>query len=168
MKKLKNLDLYLGALFFVAMVLLIIANVILRYIFRMGISWAEELTLILFAWSTYLGIVAAVRYDQHVKMDIIFKMFPKIVQKTIDLMTEIAVIALGGYISYLSIILCQNAGSKRTLVMRLPANIVNACLIVSFVLITIWSLIRVVQKVRGTFVQEVFTNDISEDLSEYE
>lgn len=166
MKKLKNLDLYVGALFFVVMVLLIIANVILRYVFKMGISWAEELTLILFAWSTYLGIVAAVRYDQHVKMDIIFKMFPEKVKRTVDLLTETAVVALGGYITYLSIILCQNAGSKRTLVMRLPANLVNACLVVSFALITIWSVIRVVQKIRGTFVQEVFTNDISKDLSE--
>ena len=166
MKKLKNLDLYLGALLFVVMVLLIIANVMLRYVFRMGLSWAEELTLILFAWSTYLGIVAAVRYDQHVKMDIIFKMLPKTVQKTIDLLTEIAIVALGGYITYLSIILCQNAGSKRTLVMRLPANIVNACLVVSFSLITVWTIVRVVQKIRGTFVQEVLTNDISDDYSE--
>lgn len=154
MKKLKNLDVYIGSIFFVAMVLLIIVNVTLRYVFRMGISWAEELTLIFFAWATYFGIVAAARLDKHVKVDIIFKMFPASVQKIVDIITEIAIAVLGGYITYLSIILCRNVGNKRTLVMRMPANIVNTALIVSFGLITIWTIIRIVQKVQGTYVPD--------------
>ena len=166
MKKLRNLDLYIGSIFFVAMVLLIIVNVVLRYIFKMGISWAEELILIFFAWSTYLGIVAAVRYGSHVKVDIIFNMFPKVVQKIIDIITEIAIVVLGGYITYLSIILCLNVGNKRTNVMRLPANVINSCLIVSFMLITIWSIIRVVQKIRGTYVQEEIIDEFAIDTDE--
>lgn len=166
LKKLKNLDLYIGAISFVVMVLLIVINVILRYIFRMGISWAEELTLILFTWSTYFGIVAAARYDKHVKVDILYNMFPKVVQKTIDIITEIGIVVLSGYLTYLSIIMCLNVGSKRTLVMRLPANIVNSSLIVSFAMITIWTIIQMVQKIKGTYVLEDPLEDALEDIDD--
>ncbi|HHV65714.1 MAG TPA: TRAP transporter small permease [Peptococcaceae bacterium] len=150
--KLSDLDLYVGAACFVVLVLLIIVNVTLRYVFKTGMVWAEELILILFAWATYLGIVVSQRYNRHIKIDFIFKMFPKPVQKFLDIVTDIAITILTCYITYLAVTLCINAGTKKTLVMQLPINVVNSCLAVAFALICLGSVVRIVEKLKGTYV----------------
>ncbi|MFA6808178.1 MAG: TRAP transporter small permease [Eubacteriales bacterium] len=150
--KLHDLDLYVGATMFVVLVLLIIVNVTLRYVFHMGLSWAEELILILFTWATYLGIVVSYRYNRHIQVDFIFKKFPKPMQKFLDITTDICVSILSCYIAYLGMVLCLNTGSKKTLVMQLPANVVNSCLIASFGLIGIAGIVRIVEKIKGTYV----------------
>ena len=153
-KLLKNLDLYVGATFFVAMTVIIIVNVTMRYVFRMGLSWAEELILILFAWSSYMGIAVVYRYDRHVRVEIVYKMFPVAVQRAIDILTDIGILVLSTYVTYLAIVLCGNVGNKRTLAMRLPINVVNTCLIVAFALISISAVYRIVMKLKGYYVLE--------------
>ncbi len=150
--KLRDLDLYVGAVFFTVLVLIIIVNVTLRYVFNTGMSWAEELILILFSWATYLGIVVSYRYDRHIKVDFIFKILPKPVQKFLDIMTEIGITVLTCYLTYLAVTLCFNAGTKKTLVMQLPINILNICLVVAFGLICLAGVVRIVEKLKGTYV----------------
>lgn len=150
--KLRDLDLYVGVTLFVALVLIIIANVTLRYVFHMGLSWAEELILILFAWASYLGIVVSYRYDRHIRVDFIFKRFPKPLQKFLDITTDISVSVLSCYIAYLAVTLCLYTGDKKTLVMQLPANVVNSSLIVAFTLIGLAGIVRIIEKLKGTYV----------------
>ena len=154
MKRLKlcDLDLYIGVTLFAALVLIIIANVTLRYVFHMGLSWAEELILILFAWASYLGIVVSYRYDRHIRVDFIFKKFPKPLQKFLDIITDICISVLSCYVAYLAVTLCLYTGDKKTLVMQLPANIVNSSLVVAFALIGISGIVRIIKKLKGTYV----------------
>ncbi len=159
---LMKMDIYLGCTFFAVLVLLVIANVVTRYVFNTGFSWAEELVLILFAWSTYFGIAVAYRYDTHIKVDFIFKMFPKGFQRVLDIVIEIALVVLAGFFSYLSVILCTNVGNKRTLVMRLPANVVNLTILVCFAIITISGIVKIYKKIKGTYMPEDPMADIKE------
>lgn len=151
---LKNMDIYVGATCFVVMVVIIVVNVTLRYCFRMGFSWAEELILILFVWASYMGIVASYRYDRHIRVEVLFKLFPKPLQKFVDLLTDIGILVLSAYVTYLAIILCNNVGTKRTLAMRLPINVVNSCLVVAFGLISVAAFYRIFTKIKGTYVLE--------------
>ncbi len=48
-----------------AMVVLVLANVILRYAFNSGITVAEELSRWIFVWTTFLGSVVALRAHGH-------------------------------------------------------------------------------------------------------
>lgn len=150
--RLRDLDLYVGATLFAALVLIIIANVTLRYVFHMGLSWAEELILILFLWATYLGIVVSYRYDRHIRVDFILKKLPKPVQRFLDITTEICITVLSCYIAYLAVTLSLNTGEKKTLVMQLPANVVNISLVVTFALIGFAGIIRIIEKLKGTYV----------------
>ena len=153
-KFLRNADIYIGGLLFGILVTLTFVNVLMRYIFRTPISWSEEAILILFAWSTYLGIAACFRYDNHMRVTFIYDMLPKGAQKVIDLATDIVLFGLFTYITYLSYVMCSFAGNKRTLVMRLPANVVNSVLLVCFFIMAVSCALKIYHKIKGDYAIE--------------
>ncbi len=70
-KFLNEFEIYLGAVASGAMFLVLLAQVISRYVFNQAFSWSEELALILFIWSIYFGACAAVRRHQHLRLEIL-------------------------------------------------------------------------------------------------
>lgn len=53
------------------MAILVFANVILRYIFDSGITWAEELSRYLFIWMIFLGAITVLQNKAHLSVDLI-------------------------------------------------------------------------------------------------
>jgi TRAP-type C4-dicarboxylate transport system permease small subunit len=47
------------------MVILVLANVVLRYAFNSGITVAEEISRWIFVWTTFLGSIVALRHHGH-------------------------------------------------------------------------------------------------------
>ena len=54
-----------------AMVTLVFANVVLRYVFDSGLAWSEEVSRITFVWLVFLGIVIAYQENEHLAVDIL-------------------------------------------------------------------------------------------------
>lgn len=80
MKKLNNLFFKLAELLLVlmlsAMVVMVFANVVLRYGFNSGIISSEELSRFLFIWITFLGAVIAMRENAHLGLDTLVRVLP--------------------------------------------------------------------------------------------
>ncbi|PIE62794.1 MAG: C4-dicarboxylate ABC transporter permease, partial [Desulfobacterales bacterium] len=70
-KILNNLDLVVSGFFLSVTVLVVIFNVALRYIFRDGLFWAEEVSTTAFIWSVFIGSAAAYRHKMHIGIDFI-------------------------------------------------------------------------------------------------
>ncbi len=60
-----------------AVVLIMGAQIIMRYIFRSSLSWSEELARYFFIWFAFLGVSHGVYANTHVKLDFIQTFFPK-------------------------------------------------------------------------------------------
>lgn len=58
-------------LILVAMVLVVFAEVIMRYVFNSSITAAEEVARMLFVWLVYIGAMLAMVHDKHVAFDAI-------------------------------------------------------------------------------------------------
>lgn len=87
---------------FLSIVLLTFSNVILRKFFNAPITVADDLSLFLFSWASFLGADVALRYSRLVGMDILVnKLSPK-VQKVIQLLVYVIIIS--------SLILFANTG----------------------------------------------------------
>ncbi|MEA4954572.1 MAG: TRAP transporter small permease [Pseudoflavonifractor sp.] len=75
---LNGFEVYVGTVCSIAMVCILFANVIGRYVIGTSIKWAEEVCLMLFILSIYLGATGAVRTRQHLRLEILVgKMKPK-------------------------------------------------------------------------------------------
>ncbi len=50
---------------------LLLANVVLRYVFLAPLGWAEELSLYLMAWIVFIGASVAIRTRGHIAIDLL-------------------------------------------------------------------------------------------------
>ncbi len=80
--------------FALALVLVMSANVLMRYLFRTGSVAMQELEWHLMAPICMLGLSYAILKDGHVQVDILYGRFPTRVKRIIDLVSAILVVAV--------------------------------------------------------------------------
>lgn len=73
---LRNLIEIITAFLTVCFTILVFLQVLFRYVLRYPLTWSEELTMIVFQWSVFLGAAVAVRHGVHYKLDILVRHFP--------------------------------------------------------------------------------------------
>ncbi|MGA0594725.1 TRAP transporter small permease subunit [Enterovirga sp. CN4-39] len=77
-----------------ALVLVMAANVIIRYVFRTGSVAMQELEWHLMAPLSLLCIAYAIKHEGHVQVDILYGRLPRRVQEAIGLFSAIMAVAL--------------------------------------------------------------------------
>lgn len=75
-------------------------NVVLRYVFAAGISWATEGTLFLFAWFVWFAISYGFRAGSHVNVTAVVGLLPEKAQKALNIICHFIMLAGFIYIAY--------------------------------------------------------------------
>ncbi|MDS9472486.1 TRAP transporter small permease [Sporosarcina pasteurii] len=78
-----------------AMILIIIYQVFSRQLFQHTPSWAEELSIILFVWTSFLGIAYGFKARLHIGVSFLVDMFPTKLQDAMDFLAKILIIIFG-------------------------------------------------------------------------
>lgn len=68
---------WLMALALAIMVVLVFGNVVLRYAFNSGITWAEEVARLMFVWLIFLGAILALRHHAHLGVEMVQARLPR-------------------------------------------------------------------------------------------
>lgn len=72
----KNLDAIVTCTTLAICVVLVNANVIMRYFFNNPIKWSEEVVTSLFVWTVFIGSAYAYRNHSHLGVDIVVNFLP--------------------------------------------------------------------------------------------
>ncbi len=70
------------------MVIIMGIQVFMRYAVNYSLSWPEELTRYMFIWFVFIGMSYAVKYDIHIRINILETFVPKI-EKTLRVIQDI-------------------------------------------------------------------------------
>ena len=73
----------------------ICATVFTRYMLNLVPSWSEEVPRYMLVWITYLGASLCVRYQEHISLDIFFKLLPVRLRKFGHLVLNLMVGVVG-------------------------------------------------------------------------
>ena len=84
-------------------VLLMATNVLLRYLFSTGSVWAQELEWHLLVPLILFGMSYALRYGEHVRVDILYGRFTPRAKARVDLLSALLGVAISAIIIWLSI-----------------------------------------------------------------
>lgn len=95
-KALNHFEVYVGTVCSIAMVCILFANVIGRYVLSSSIKWAEEVCLMLFILSIYFGATGAVRTRQHLRLEILVSKFKPKGRMIIEIIDNIIFMAFNG------------------------------------------------------------------------
>ena len=83
MKFIKNFEEIVCGTFLVTMVVLVILNVFLRYLFSYSIFWAEEVATICFVWTVFMGACAVYKNRMDIGIDVLITKTPPDVQAAV-------------------------------------------------------------------------------------
>ena len=154
---LTNLDAIITAVTLSICVVLVNANVIMRYFFNSPIRWAEEVVTSLFVWTVFIGSAYAYRKHSHLGVDILVNLMPpkvKAVVKSVMSVVELLVLSMLTWISseYVYHLIYNRAGKLKivmTDMLRIPKWWTAIAVPIGFGLSVIYSVYFMVKAVRA-------------------
>jgi TRAP-type C4-dicarboxylate transport system permease small subunit len=114
MRFLKHLDDWLANLFTVAIVVITILAVFMRYIFNDPLQWIEEVLIALYLWAIMFGAASAMKVRGHVSIDAIVTLLPKGAQRWVQHFDDVLGIVILLVFGWLGLQLSMAAGDKIT------------------------------------------------------
>ena len=121
-------------------VLLIFSQIFMRTIFNYSLSWTEELSRYIFIWQTWLGTSIALKYKQHIRVEILINIFKKAKNKKIlEISVNLIWIAFSIFLLYAGTLLCKSMIARNVLSsgMRIPLVFIYSCLPISSLIVLI-------------------------------
>lgn len=132
-------EIYIGAVLFAAMTILLFVQVVSRYVFNNSITWTEELCTIMFVWMVYLGCAGAITRRKHLRIDAFLVAMPFRVRKVLLIIDDIIFGIFSVYILIPMMQITTNYLVRGAVspILRLPKFISYGMMPVCFVLIVI-------------------------------
>ncbi len=160
-----HFELYLGSVFLSITTVLVIMNVFTRYFLRFTFTWSEEIAVGAFIWVIFLGLANAYKTRGLIGVEVLTNLVPEKYKAAVVFVTSLIVSALAitmFVFSYKYVI----GSTKITAALEISYKYIYSALIVSFALISIYSLYFLVQSFRNFFLKQDVSITIEDDLEE--
>lgn len=146
----KNFEPILMAVLFYAMTTLVTVQVILRFVFNSGFSWAEELARFLFVWLMYFSISYATRNNGHINITFLVDKFNEKTKKIIKIFVDILFLGFAVVIFIAVVKICQSVAQyqDKAISIDVSMNILYGAGLIGFVLMIIRIIQGIIWKVK--------------------
>ena len=98
MKILDRLEEWIISLMLLAMTGLTFVQVVMRYVFNSGMTWALELTTVFFAVMIFVGVSYGVRVGSHIGVDALVKLMSPAKRKAVSILAVVLSLVYVGFI----------------------------------------------------------------------
>jgi len=85
----------LAMLMLMAMVVIVFFNVVLRYGFNSGIHWAEEISLVIVIWFTFISMALGVKENLHINVSVLPRKLPAKFFLSLDVLKDLLEVLIG-------------------------------------------------------------------------
>lgn len=117
-----NFEAILMVVFFTMMIALVTVQVVLRFIFKTGFSWGEEVARILFVWMSFSSFGYLTRGSRHVRVGFFRELFPETVQKVILFICDLLFLIFSAWGLGAMVQLCSDAWRFQDKLTAVPWN----------------------------------------------
>jgi TRAP-type C4-dicarboxylate transport system permease small subunit len=104
----------------VAMTLLVLVQIVLRYILNVPLAWVEEMTVFLMIWMAFMGAAVGVRRGTHIAMTMLVERLPRGLARIIFYVSTVAIIAFAGVVVWQGLLLMISVGNQRSAALGVP------------------------------------------------
>lgn len=98
MKILDRLEEWIISLMLLAMTGLTFLQVVMRYVFNSGMTWALELTTVFFAIMIFVGVSYGVRVGSHIGVDALVKLMSPAKRKAVSILAVVLSLVYVGFV----------------------------------------------------------------------
>lgn len=135
-RALARTELIFAAVAFALLAVLLIAQVVSRYVLAAPLVWTDELARLSMVWMIFVGAAVAAREGTHIALDVVVSRIPERFAWIHVLIVRIFVLVYCGFIGVATVQLIQLQARTTTSVLGLPSGVFSAPLL-AFVLLTV-------------------------------
>lgn len=136
----RNFEAFVSITAFAIMVLVVCANVILRFATGNSLVFTEEVAYLAFGYSIFMGVALLFRHRAMIAVDLLVDALPQAVQRAAGLLTHAIMTVVCGYFFVLSAKLASVSWVRRTAFLEIPYFWINLAPTVAFGLMTAYSI----------------------------
>ena len=124
-------------------------NIFSRWIIGRSLGQLDEISLIAFVWTVYVGVGLLYNRNEHISMDFVINKLPytaRVIVTIIDLLIELV---LSVVVSYLAIKLMSRSFIRTTNVTHVPYAYLQAAVAIGFILLSLSLISRGIRIIRA-------------------
>lgn len=103
-----NFEEIIGSILFIVMLIVLSVQTLSHQGFGSPLVWSEELSKLLFIYAGYIGVVASIKDNSHVAIDVLLTKLPPNVRKWVERFNQVLIIAALIAVFIISIPIVQN------------------------------------------------------------
>lgn len=130
--------------------LILFYGVILRYVLHLPTTWQDEVARIFLVWGILIGSAATLRENNHIRMDLLYRLFPKSIQRWVDFF---AISVILGFFIFLVVsgidLVSQKLSTGQTSLNGFPLWIIYSIIPFTGLLLTIRAIEKFVNLFKG-------------------
>lgn len=124
--------------FALALILVLtLAQVVLRYFFDSPLLWSEELSRLLVVWMTFIGAAAVCWQGRHLSVDVFVVLLPERVRKFVRLINQLLALGFLTILTWKSFRIVKLENFQEMSILPLPAGTVRLAATVGAILMII-------------------------------
>lgn len=147
---LKSLDDWLAKIFTLAIVVITIIAVFMRYILNDPLQWIEEVLIALYLWAIMFGAASAMKNRGHVSIDALVVALPKSVQRYVQYFNDVVGIVILVTFGWLGLQLSLAAGDKITPILGFKYTYIDLAVPVGAFWMAFYLLLHLVSDIKKT------------------
>lgn len=150
----EHLEEYLIALLMIALTLVMLLQIVMRYVFDNALSWPEELSRYFFVYITFLTLGYCVRRNSMLKLDVLQELLPKKVWTFLQILVSLVsfVFFCCMFVNSLSLFSSMQRTSRVSAALGIPYTVIYFSTVLGFGL----ALIRSVQGILCRLILPLF------------
>lgn len=150
------------AILLIVITIVMVVQIIMRYVFKNSLTWAEELSCILLVWSGFLSVSYTLRRNTAMRLTMLVAALPRLVRNAVLLLTQVLMMVFFGVLTTYSLALLDNT-QQITPALGLPMVYIYVSVLLGCALSTIRSAQNVFRIVRHFKTGDEFHWDPAEE-----
>lgn len=152
--------LWLAGAGLVVMTVIVAYQVFMRYVINASPAWTEAGSIMIMSWFVFLGAAVGVRENFHMGFDVLLHVLPAGAKPWLRAISDIAIFAFAFGMVFYGGSLALRFWSTRIPVLGLPTSFTYFPIVISGLLMCLFSLERLLLRIAGEDVDAVTTDGI--------
>lgn len=153
--------LYVAGVGLVAMTVIVAYQVFMRYVINSSPPWTEAGSIMIMSWFVFLGAAVGVRENFHMGFDVLIYVLPERAKPWLRYLTDIAIFGFAFGMLYYGGELAWRGRDTRIPVVGLPQTFTYLPIVISGVLMCLFTLERILLRAAGEPVDEPAHDDVA-------
>lgn len=135
---------YVGAVFFVILIVACVVQVFFRFVLNDSLSWTEELARYAFIWMHMIGASLLITGDGHATVTAILDLLGESNKKKVDTLIEVVIFIDGILMTYAGLYLSYVSRTNLSTAMSVPMWYINSSVFVGGILLILQSIAKII------------------------